>query len=80
MLCAVILVPYDMRPVSNYYFYNIPRKVGSEGHVARMAERGGVNMCFVGKPEEKRPIGKPRHRWEDNIKIYLQEVGVGVWN
>jgi hypothetical protein len=31
----------------------------------------------VGKPEEKRPLGRPRRRWEDNIKMYLQEVGCG---
>jgi hypothetical protein len=34
---------------------------------------------FVGKPEEKRPRGRPRHRWEDNIKIDLQEMGRGAW-
>jgi hypothetical protein len=33
----------------------------------------------VGKPEEKRPLGRPRHRWEDNIKMDLQEVGRGAW-
>jgi len=33
----------------------------------------------VGKPEGKRPFGTPRHRWEDNIKMTLQEVGWGVW-
>jgi len=33
----------------------------------------------VGKPEGKRPLGSPRPRWEDNIKMYLQEVGCGVW-
>ena len=34
---------------------------------------------LVGKPEGKRPLGRPRHRWEDNIKFELQEVGCGVW-
>ena len=48
------------------------------GHVARMGERGGVYRVLVGKPEEKRPLGKPRRRWEDNIKMDLQEVGCGV--
>jgi hypothetical protein len=33
---------------------------------------------LVGKPEEKRPLGRPRHRWEDNIKVDLQEVGCGI--
>jgi hypothetical protein len=38
-----------------------------------------VYRVLVGKPEGKRPMGKPRRRWEDNIKIDLQEVGWGVW-
>ena len=44
------------------------------GHVARMEERRGVHMVLVGKPEGKRPFGRPRRRWEDNIKTDLQEV------
>jgi hypothetical protein len=35
------------------------------------------HRVLVGKPEGKRPLGRPRHRWEDNIKMYLQEVGGG---
>jgi hypothetical protein len=42
-----------------------------------MGERGGVYRCLVGKPEGKRPLEKPRRRWEDNIKMDLQEVGCG---
>ena len=50
------------------------------GHVARMGERRGVYRVLVGKTEGKRPLGRPRRRWEDNIKMDLQEVGfVGVW-
>jgi len=45
--------------------------------VARMVERRGVYRVLVGKPEGKRPLGKPRYRWEDNIKMDLQEVGCG---
>ena len=45
-----------------------------EGVLARMGERRGVHRVLVGKPEGKRPLGRPRHRWEDNIKIDLQEV------
>jgi len=48
------------------------------GHVARMGERRGVYRVFVGKPEGKIPLGRPRRRWE-NIKIYFQEVGCGAW-
>ena len=47
------------------------------GHVARMGEKGGVCKVFVGKPEGRRPLGRPRNRWEDNIKMDLQEVGCG---
>ena len=44
-----------------------------------MEERRGVHKVLVGKPEGKRPLGRPRRRWEDNIKMDLQEVEVGVW-
>jgi len=47
------------------------------GHVARMGERVGVYRVLVVKPEGKRPLGRPRRRWEDNIKMDLQEVGCG---
>jgi len=47
------------------------------GHVARMGERRGVYRVLVGKPEGKRPLWRPRRRWEDNIKMDLQEVGCG---
>jgi hypothetical protein len=42
-----------------------------------MGERRGVYRVLVGKPERKRSLGRPRHRWEDNIKMDLQEVGCG---
>ena len=47
------------------------------GHVARMGERRGVYRVLVGKPEGKRPLGRPRRRWDDNIKMDLEEVGCG---
>ena len=48
--------------------------------MARMGEGRGVNRVLLGKLEGKRPLGRPRRRWEDNIKMYLQEVGgVGDW-
>jgi hypothetical protein len=46
-------------------------------HVARMGGGRGVYRLLVGKPEGKRPLGRPRRRWEDNIRRDLQEVGVG---
>ena len=45
------------------------------GHVARMGERRGIYRVLVGKPEGKRPPGRPKRTWEDNIKMDLQEVG-----
>ena len=45
--------------------------------VARMGEWRGVYGVLVGKPEGKRPVGRPKRRWEDNIKMDLQEVGCG---
>ena len=42
-----------------------------------MEERRGVYMVLVGKPEGNKPLGRPRHRWEDNIKMDPQEVGCG---
>ena len=65
-----------------YSLPNIVRVVKSrrmrwEGHVARMGEGRGVYRVLVGKPERKRPLGRPRRRWEDNIKMDLQEVGRG---
>ena len=49
--------------------------------MARMGEGIGVHRVLVGKPEGKRPLGRPRRRWEDNIKMDLQEVGgdCGDW-
>jgi len=48
------------------------------GHVARLGEGRDVHRVLVGKPEGKRPLGKPRRSWEDNIKITFREVGDGV--
>ena len=48
--------------------------------MARMGEGRGVHRVLVGKPEGKRPLGRPRRRWEDSIKMDLREVGgVGDW-
>ena len=49
------------------------------GHVVHMGERRGMYKVLVRKSEGKRQLGRPRHRWEDNIKMDLQEVGCGVW-
>jgi len=47
------------------------------GHVTRMGERKGIYRVLVGKPEGKRLLGRPRRRWENNIKMDLREVGCG---
>jgi len=53
------------------------RRMKWAGHVARMWARRGVYKVLVGKPEGKIPLGRPRRRWDDNIKMDLQEVGCG---
>ena len=54
-----------------------PRRLRWAGHVARMEEGRGVQKVLVGKPEGKGPLGRPRRRWKDNIKIDREEVGWG---
>jgi len=56
-----------------------PRRIRWAGHVAQMGEGISVYRILVRKPEGKRPLGRPRHRWKDNIKVDIQEVGCGVW-
>ena len=51
------------------------RRMRWAGHVARMGERRGAYRILVWKPEVKRLLGIPRHRWEDNIKMGLKELG-----
>jgi hypothetical protein len=63
-----------------YSLPNIVRVVKSRrmrwaGHVARMGEERGMHWVLVRKPEEKRPMGRPRRRWEGNIKMDIQEMG-----
>jgi hypothetical protein len=53
------------------------RKIRWAEHVERIGERRIVYRILVGKPGGKRPLGRPRLRWEDNIKMDLQEVGCG---
>ena len=52
------------------------RRMRCAGHVARMGEGRGVHRVLVGKPEGKRPLGRPKRRWDD-IKMDLREVGGG---
>ena len=75
---------YNEELNDRYCLHNIVRVIKSRrmrlaGNVARMGEKGGVYRVLVGKLEGKRPLGRPRRRWEDNIMMDIQEVGCGVW-
>jgi hypothetical protein len=52
------------------------RRMRWAGHVARIGEGRSVYRVMVGRPEGKRPLGRPRRRWKDNIKIDLREIGI----
>jgi len=67
----------DMYSLPNIVRVVKSRRMGWAGHVASMGEDRGVHRVLVGKPEGKRPLGRPRLRWEDNIKMNLQEDGGG---
>jgi hypothetical protein len=58
-----------------YDLYFAPRIMRWPGHMARMVKCRGAYRILVGRPEGKIQLGTPRHRWEDNIKFDLQEVG-----
>jgi len=67
----------DLNSLPNIVQMVKSRRMRWAGHVAHMGEGRGVYRVLVGKPEGKRPLGRPRCRWEDNIKLDLQEVGGG---
>ena len=58
----------DLYSLSNIVLLVKSRRMRWAGHVARMGEVRGVHRVLVGKPEGKRPVERPRRRWEDNIK------------
>jgi hypothetical protein len=71
-----------MEELNDLYSPNFVRVIKSRrmrwaGHVTQMGERNGVYRVLVGKPEGKRPHGRPKSRWQDNIKMDLQQVGCG---
>ena len=70
----------DLYSLPNIEWVVKSRRMRWAGHVACMGQGRGVYRVLVGKREGKRPLGRPRHRWEDNIKIDLQEVGGGCWD
>ena len=71
----------DLYPIPNIVRAVKSRRMRWAGHVARMGEGRGVHRVLVGKPEGKRAFRRPKRRWEDNIKMDLQEVGgsCGDW-
>jgi hypothetical protein len=56
-----------------------PKRMRWSSHVARMGEERKVYTVLVGKAEGRRPLGRPRRRWEDGIRMDLREIGLGVW-
>jgi hypothetical protein len=67
-LCDLYSLPSIIRIIK-------PRRMRWAGYVARMGEKRNVYRLLVGKPEEKRPLGRPIHRWVNNIKMDLLEIG-----
>jgi hypothetical protein len=65
---ALYSSPHSIRVIKS-------RRLRWAGHVARVGERRGAYKALVGKPEGRRRLGRPRRRWEDNIKMDLREVG-----
>jgi len=74
ILVIILALPNIVRVVKS-------RRTRWAGHEARIGEGRGVRRVLVGKPEGKRPLGRPRRRWEDNINMDLQDVGgvCGDW-
>ena len=58
----------------------ISRRLRWAGHVARMEECRSAFKILTGKPTGKRPLGRPRRRWEDNIRMVLKEIGINTRN
>jgi hypothetical protein len=67
---------HDLYPSPNIVRVIKSRRMRWAGHVARMGEGRGAYRVLVGRPESKRPLGRPRRRWEDNIKMDLGEIGI----
>jgi hypothetical protein len=65
----------DLHSSPNIFLVIKSRKMRWAGHVARMGERRGVDSVLVAKPGGKWPLGRPRRRWKDNIKMDIEDVG-----
>ena len=75
----LVLLPLKLNTTMYYslIFRTYFKRMRWAGHVARMGEGRVVHRVLVGKPEGRRPLERPRHRWEDNIKMDLRKVGGG---
>jgi hypothetical protein len=69
----------DLYSSTNIFRMIISRRMRLAGHVEGMGDKRGVYRVLLGKPEGKKPLGRLRCRWEDNIKMDHHEVGCGVW-
>jgi hypothetical protein len=78
----------EWRKLHNEEFYNLysspdiirqikSRRMKWAGHIIRMGEERKLHKVLAGKPEGKRPLGRPRHRWEDGIRMDFTEIGLG---
>jgi hypothetical protein len=67
----------DLYPLPNIVRVGTSKRIRCAGHVARLGDVRVVHRLVVGNPERKSPLGRPTCRWEDNIKMDLQEVGGG---
>ena len=68
---------HHIKCLFKFMTYSVCAQMRWAGHVARMGEEREVYRVLVGKPEGKRPLGRPRRRWVDNIRTDIQEVGCG---
>jgi hypothetical protein len=66
---------YALYSSSNNFQVIKSRRMRWVKHVAHMGDKTGTYRALVERPKARRPLGRPRHRWEDNIKMDLQEVG-----
>jgi hypothetical protein len=75
--CGQGIVQVKQHPVQSQNYAIVVVSVRWAGHVARMWGKRSAYRILVGRPEGRRPLGRPRRRWEDNIRMDLQEVGWG---
>jgi hypothetical protein len=71
---------HDLYASPNIVMVIKSRRMRWAGHVARMGEWRSAYIVLVGRPEGKRPLGRPRRRWEDNIKMDLMDIGIDEAN